>query len=430
MELDAKTHREPSRPSLASWLWLVLAAIYLGVVLLTGYGEWLEKNPTPENLARGRRWVPADPVLWRMSGRSQVLSLQPDELRSSARSFEQSLDRDPFDAVAWDDLAAVASHLDNAAAQEHALRAAVIAVPHSPVAAWALANFLLQQGRQQEAFPFFRSAAGDDPGLRVPEFELGWKLLGDPQQILDDLVPEDLESRMKYLYYLGWTKGVVREAYPAWQKISSSRTDEVIELGQSYTEALAAAGFGEEAAQVWAEIWPQDAGEAPRTGGERVINGSFEKPLRNAGLDWRIMPGPGYQVTLDDFSAKDGGRSLRVQFDGSTNPEFGAVREWVPVEPGRDYHFQAYLKTDNLSSSSGMCLAIATVAAPVSEAWEKTTEGSVGTTPWTEEQLDFRTGPNTHVLLIALRRRQSEKLDNMLRGTAWLDSVSLTARPN
>jgi hypothetical protein len=162
-----------------------------------------------------------------------------------------------------------------------------------------------------------------------------------------------------------------------------------------------------------------------RAAGEQVINGSFEKPLRNAGLDWRIAQGPGYQATLDDFAAQDGGRSLRVQFDGATNPEFGAITQWVPVEPGRDYHFRAFLKTDNLSTSSGMFLSVATVAAPAGEAWERTTEASVGSTPWTEEQLDLHTGPNTRVVLIALRRRQSAKLDNLLRGTVWLDNVSL-----
>ena len=40
--------------------------------------------------------------------------------------------------------------------------------------------------------------------------------------------------------------------------------------------------------------------------------------------------------------------------------------------------------------------------------------------------MDFTTGPNTHIVQISLNRNPSEKFDNKLAGTIWLDDVSLT----
>jgi hypothetical protein len=52
------------------------------------------------------------------------------------------------------------------------------------------------------------------------------------------------------------------------------------------------------------------------------------------------------------------------------------------------------------------------------------TDGAVGTEPWTPVALDFRTGPQTHVLLLRLRRPASAVLTK-IEGTAWADDVSL-----
>jgi hypothetical protein len=53
------------------------------------------------------------------------------------------------------------------------------------------------------------------------------------------------------------------------------------------------------------------------------------------------------------------------------------------------------------------------------------TANETGTNPWKLEQLDFTTGPNTHLIAIRVVRRPSERLDNKIRGTVWIDDVSL-----
>jgi predicted alpha-1,6-mannanase (GH76 family) len=53
------------------------------------------------------------------------------------------------------------------------------------------------------------------------------------------------------------------------------------------------------------------------------------------------------------------------------------------------------------------------------------TPNQTGTLPWTLEQVDFTTGPQTHVILVRLVRKLSERLDNRLRGTVWIDDVTI-----
>jgi hypothetical protein len=62
------------------------------------------------------------------------------------------------------------------------------------------------------------------------------------------------------------------------------------------------------------------------------------------------------------------------------------------------------------------------------EAFTLITKDLVGTTPWAQETLDFHTGPQTRVLWLGLRRDQSQKLNNLIQGKAWIDNLSLTKR--
>ena len=45
---------------------------------------------------------------------------------------------------------------------------------------WRYGNFLIVQGRLQEAFPYLRSAATGSQKLHYPLYDLAWKVVADP----------------------------------------------------------------------------------------------------------------------------------------------------------------------------------------------------------------------------------------------------------
>ena len=53
------------------------------------------------------------------------------------------------------------------------------------------------------------------------------------------------------------------------------------------------------------------------------------------------------------------------------------------------------------------------------------TQNEKGTEPWTLEEIEFTTGPQTHLIQILLRRLTSARLDNNLNGTVWVDDVAV-----
>jgi hypothetical protein len=95
----------------------------------------------------------------------------------------------------------------------------------------------------------------------------------------------------------------------------------------------------------------------------------------------------------------------------------------VLVSPGTRYRFQGFLRTDQISTESGMRFEI--VDPKDLQQLDVFTPNETGTLPWTLEQLDFAAGPKTHLIVIRLIRKPSVRLDNQLRGSVWIDDVSL-----
>ena len=118
-----------------------------------------------------------------------------------------------------------------------------------------------------------------------------------------------------------------------------------------------------------------------------------------------------------------GSRSARLIFDGTENLSYEGLSQYVLVAPGTRYRFQGFLCTDQISTESGMRFEI--VDLKDQPHLDVVTPNETGTLPWTLEQIDFATGPNTHLILIRLVRKPSGRLDNKLRGTVWIDDVTI-----
>jgi hypothetical protein len=158
-----------------------------------------------------------------------------------------------------------------------------------------------------------------------------------------------------------------------------------------------------------------------------VMNGGFERHMANGGFDWREIAMDGVRFDFDNFLPHSGSRSLRIQFDGTRNLDFQNLFQFVPVEPRTHYHFSAYLRSQAVSTDHGVHFEMLDAKHPVE--LHVVTPDAIGTIPWTLQQTDFVTGPNTHLLRISLRRIPSWKFDNKLSGTVWVDDVTLMPIP-
>jgi hypothetical protein len=117
-----------------------------------------------------------------------------------------------------------------------------------------------------------------------------------------------------------------------------------------------------------------------------------------------------------------------VTFDGSTNPNFFAVWEDIPVEPGREYLFTGHIKTENITSDSGPRFQVMANSSVLAERFVLLTADHLGTNSWEEQHLNFRAGPSTHTVTVSLRRLPSGNLNSLLGGRVWIDNLSIRIR--
>ena len=407
---------------------LFFGIIYMVSLFSIVRGEWASSHSTIEKFSEVVKSNPRNPKLWKNYAGFLLQDFRSTDNSAAVKAFLEAIALNPLDPANWDGLASAYLAVGDPAESEAALRAWLVAIPHSPDAAWRLGNFLIIEDRVQESFPYLKAAAEGDFRLQAPLFDVGWKLIADPQTILNKLIPSDPKVREAYLFFLLQTNRV-GDAGKVWSIVRGNHNEQALNLGYIYLERLIAAGNGEVAATVWDGLLTDTGRVWAKPAGDLMTNGDFEAGLPNKGLDWKFFVEPGFQISLDDTTVQNGTHSLRVTFDGTANPEFYHVGQSVPVEPNRDYRFRAYLKSENITSDSGMHFSLILRDPPPGQNPELLTENRLGTSPWTLEQVDFRTGPATHFVDVRLRRLRSRKLNNLIQGSVWIDNVSIKLRP-
>lgn len=209
------------------------------------------------------------------------------------------------------------------------------------------------------------------------------------------------------------------DAAKTWDRIVAQRyTDD--KLANEYIGFLIQNGKPEAAAQAWALHAGDRSKGYPET--NRVFNADFESEPSGSRFDWTIEQTPGAKIDFDRETAHSGTRSLRIQFDGTQNLSSLGVRQSVFLQPGR-YRFQAYVRTQNISTDEGIAFRVASEGAP--NKLNFTTEPMLGTTDWKLVRHTFQAPPGTGLIEIRLVRTPSLRFDNLIRGTVWIDGVSI-----
>jgi hypothetical protein len=202
-----------------------------------------------------------------------------------------------------------------------------------------------------------------------------------------------------------------------------------------YMDGLLRTGRGPQAIQVWNQMVAKGilGNKEWRDPDNFIVNGGFETPPVNGGLDWRVESVGGVAVATDTEVKHDGDRALLLNFQGVGNVDYFHVEQLVPVEENTDYIFTAFMKSRALSTASGVHFEIydpyeegrnrAIEMKMGGDHWE--TPDVLGTTEWTEYSLPLHSGPHTRLLIVRLRRTPAVELDRRIAGTVWVDDVQL-----
>jgi tetratricopeptide (TPR) repeat protein len=375
----------------------------------------------PRDWQRAADLEPSNADHWYLLGRYRQLDFENEDLPLAISYYRRALALVPENPYYWLDLASTYDEEGDSAAAESAYVAAQRAHPISGEAAWRYGNFLLAQGRSDEAYAEFHRALVAEPRWMDLAVSRTWRSSPDVHLLLDRVLPDTPDARAQALKFL-----VAQEqpdaALAVWQRMVQRQDS--MKLPQSFPllDLLIAQDRVPQAWQVWQQALAASGTPPGMDGGSRVTDGGFETDFANGGFGWRYQAQPGADAALDLSGPHSGSRDLEITFDGSANVDFENFYEYVPVEPDTSYHFSAYMRSESLLTDVSLHFEMSDPEHPSDPSF--VTQGVAGIEPWTLIQLDFRTAPDTHILQLRLRRPASAVLSK-IEGTAWVDDVSL-----
>jgi tetratricopeptide (TPR) repeat protein len=380
-------------------------------------------SSSPENWDRASRIEPGNPEIWYRLARFRQLDFDNADVPLAISFYRRAIQLNPPSPYYRLDLASALEMAGNNGEADSNFRAAQSAYPISAEVSWKYGNFLLRQNHLPEAYAEIHRAVMVDPKLIPLAVSRVWHSDPDVHLLLDQVLPDTPEAYSEALSFLADAQDPTA-ALEVWHRLIAKDPHTDLKWGIKLTELLVSQEKFEEAGTVWRQATGMNASTAPAyPGNSLVYDGGFEKDISGGGFGWRQRDVMGADFDFDTEEKHSGSRSARLIFDGTQNLLYENLFQYLLVSPGTHYHFQGFLRTDQISTESGMRFEIEDPKDP--QHLDVFTPNQTGTLPWTLEQVDFTTGPQTHVILVRLVRKLSERLDNRLRGTVWIDDVTL-----
>jgi tetratricopeptide (TPR) repeat protein len=407
---------------------LLIAALTLAVFFLyQSIRLWIaDHRINSDRLAAiesGAALEPGDAEAWDILGRFRQLDFVAGDPNEAIKDFQRALHDNPLSAYYWMNLAGAYEATGDISDARNAFEHAQAVYPLSAQVAWNYGNFLLREQRSAEGYAQIKLAVRTDPSLLPLAISRTWRSNHDVDTLLNQVLPADANA---YLQTLDFFASIheAESGLRVWRRLMSLGKPIELPLSFSFLDELIREDRSADASRVWREAL--NAAGLPREepgNGSLIWDGNFTGDFPNGGLGWRWNNPLGAAIDFDAAPPGHSGRSVRLDFGGGSNLGLEYPLEYVPVEPHRTYRFRAYLRTEAISTESGMRFAIADPNHAGIASLE--TENLTGDHTWTAAELDVPTGGQTRFLVVRLYRGRSRLFDNKLSGTAWIADVSL-----
>jgi carbohydrate binding protein with CBM4/9 domain/tetratricopeptide repeat protein len=326
----------------------------------------------------------------------------------------------PHDANYWIDLSSLESSPPNDAEQVRAMDRAVQADPKNPLVAMDAADLFLVRGQTEKALREFRVLIEGDPAQAYKALQHCLHI-ADVDTILRVSLPPEPAAYLAFLDLLT-TQNDSAGAAKAWETL--------VKLGHSidtsrallYTDYLLSHREVAHAGQVWNETMALNNLSSYLPGQDNlIVNPSFDFDILNGGFDWRYRRHPNVEVALDASDFHAGHRSLAVTFDGPGISDTG-ISQFIPLDPGTEYEFSAYFKSDKMDGAGGPLLTVEDAYSGVTYFQSDALKNS---DIWKEVSGDFTTPLDAQLVVLRLVRIPA---GSPIRGKLWLDNFRLAKK--
>ncbi len=379
---------------------------------------------TLEGFERATQLEPGDARNWYLLGHYLQYNLEQPNVLRAIRAYQFSLSLDPRSADTWLDLGSALEFEDNIAEARKSFQEAKRVYPLSAEVAWRYGNFLLRQGELENAFAEIRLAVAADPKHGGEAFSRCWHADPDLDLILDRVLPANPEVYLAVIFDLA-SEDRIEPALKVWSRLVALHPK--LELRQVFplVNLLIRGSRMEMANRVWGEaVRFSDLPIRLDPAGSVVWDGGFETGVVGGGFAWEYPASfNSVQIRLDTKERRSGRQSLRLQFNGKRNLDFENACVTAPIRPATSYRFSGWVRTRGLTTDEGLRFSLRSVDVPSARVF--LTSEVRGSEPWTLVETSWTSEKESHGVQICIRRNASGRLENEIRGTAWVDDVAL-----
>jgi Tfp pilus assembly protein PilF len=337
------------------------------------------------------------------------------ELPTAVEAFSQAVTLRPRDYVLWLGLAHAREMNGDPAGAIAAGRQAVPLAPYYARPHWQLGNILVRAGRLNEGFKELSLSGADDPTLLPAIVDLEWQLSGGDADFVKRAVEPKSPESYKALADYFKNHGKVTDAIEMFREAGPTAEQE----RRQYLQELISARTFKEAALLWSIDHA-----APGIG--QLIDPGFERQsnLDEPGFGWRRDNKSGsLSLSLDANNPREGRFSLRVDFNGDSDPGTAIISQLVLIDPRAHYQLRFAARTEGLVSGSLPYVV-------VFDAVSNQILGQTGAFPepktdWQNYIIDFQSSESASAVQLVLRRQPCSSSSCPVFGHLWLDNFSL-----
>jgi tetratricopeptide (TPR) repeat protein len=377
-------------------------------------------NLSKENLLRAAQLTPSNPDPFFKLSFFYQWDIRNINLEESVHYLGKAIERNPLEQEYWLNLARIYKRLGDHSASEKALENAIRVFPTAYQGRWVSGNLFLQEGSMEKALPHFSYILLHYPNQGHLVYDVLGRAINDFDFVLERVVPKDPSSFKQYLSFL-YEMGDKESVQKAWKRKEAFGYKPDRDKTLQHIEFLIAHKEISEAFQVWKARLHEEGLPVPYDS-NLITNGDFEKEqILGGGFDWKIEKVSGAEVSFDPSTTLEGKRSLKIVFNGKENVDFAHVYQFVSLKPNTEYVLKANMKTQAITTKSGLKIEMSGVG----PAFYKASEPLIGDNGWKELIVSFRTPAQSQGGLVRIRRERTDKFDRFISGSVWIDNVSL-----
>jgi hypothetical protein len=342
----------------------------------------------------------------------------PARIKEAITIFTALMARNPASPYRWCDLGEVLFDSGDTQQARYCLSRAYEFGSHVAPILMRIANLHFRLGETRQAVDVMAKILTLVADYDAVIFSYYDRMGVSTADILNYGLPADPRRAQSYLRHL-LRSGRLADADKTWRWIVSySAADQA--LACEYGDFLLKNHEYEKAAKAWAGFISASKGDYLE--GNYLFNGDFESEPVKCPLDWQISEVANVEVTRDSSVAHSGKWSLRIRFQTEENLNYQHVSQTAYVRSG-PARFQAFLKASGITTDQGVGFHIFDPESPAR--LDIFTEQFTGTSDWRKVESSFVIPANTRALTIQVVRRSSLRFDNQIRGTVWIDGLTL-----